>query len=531
MRGHGDLSSLLESITRHSIEIIGAQRACVVLVDEGAVLKLRVSSSALRGQSQLDVSELSHTVIRRVIMARTPLLLHDIFDDEELMGRPSIANLSLRSILCVPILRGQRLFGVMYADSAAAVAAFDRVDLEVMSLFAEQAAAAIETSRLVEDVQRSLAELRSVQDKLVRGERLRVIGELSSGVAHEFNNLLTAILARIQMMGLGTIPVDVRQDLDIIEKAALDAAEVVRRLQTFSRQQRQAHFATVDMTDVCSDAIDLLRPLWRGRRGKRGAIVVHLHAEPRLFVRGDATELREVVTNVVKNALDAVADGGRVTVTAGRRAGRVRVTVVDDGPGIPAESIGRVFDPFFTTKGERGTGLGLCLSQQIVERHGGTITAESVFGQGATFTFTVPIADGPGATPPVPATPSVPIEALTVVVVDDDQAVLAPLCSYLERCGFRVCSAADGNEGLRVVAANDPDVVLTDIGMPGMDGIELCRRLQEVSPHLPIVLMSGWASDVDPVRARAAGARALLAKPFAMHQVTELLSTVVARRA
>jgi len=277
--------------------------------------------------------------------------------------------------------------------------------------------------------------------------------------------------------------------------------------------------------------MDLLRPLWRGRGSKgHGAINVQLRAEGALPVRGDPTELREVVTNVLKNAIEAVGEQGRITLTAARRRGRVQVRVQDDGPGVPPAMRSRVFDPFFTTKGERGTGLGLCLSQQIVEKHGGSITLDSEPGRGTAVTFQLPVADAaPEAKAPVSAAeaPSRAARAaLRVVVVDDDADVLAPLCSYLEKSGYEVHAARDGAEGLEVAAAQAPDVVLTDIGMPVMDGLELCRRLHRKHPRLPVVLMSGWASDVDPRRAKAAGARAYLSKPFAMRQVTELLDDV-----
>jgi signal transduction histidine kinase/CheY-like chemotaxis protein len=458
--------------------------------------------------------------------SQEPLLLHDVFEDEELLGQPSIANLSLHSVLCVPMLRGGELLGVMYADTSSSAAAFDKTDLEVFSLFAEQAAAAIHSNRLLETVQRSYQELQSLQERLVRGERLRVIGEISSGVAHEFNNLLTAILARIQMMSLGYLPADARRDLDLIEKAALDAAEVVRRLQTFSRQQRQANFTLVDIADVCRDAVDLMRPLWRGRRP--GHLGVELESEPDLFVRGDPTELREVLTNLLKNAIDASPTGGTIRVQAASRQGRIHLRVSDQGMGIPPEMLPRIFDPFFTTKGERGTGLGLCLSQQIVERHGGRIEARSEAGKGTEFRINLPATERTPAAVEVTATsPDHQGRSLRIVVVDDDGEVLTPLCSYLERCGYQVVSASNAFDGLKTIETSPPDIVLTDIGMPGMDGIELCRRVHETLPRLPIILMSGWASDVDPNRARAAGARALIAKPFAMQQVTDLLRSLV----
>ena len=272
-----------------------------------------------------------------------------------------------QSILCVPMLRNDVMYGVLYVDTDRAIA-FDRIDLEVLSLFAEQAAAALESTRLLENIQASFLELKTLQDRLVRGERLRVIGEISSGVAHEFNNLLTSILARVQMMSLGSLAGQAQADLALIERAALDAAEVVRRLQTFSRNQRQHDFRVLNMEDVCRDAIDLLRPLWRGGRGgSEQTAVVQLRCETQLQVRGDPTELREVMTNLLKNALEAIEVGGRIGVTAARRGSRrFKSPCATTAVGSRCRFQERGFDPFFTTKGERGTGLGLCLCQQIV---------------------------------------------------------------------------------------------------------------------------------------------------------------------
>ena len=528
MRGGGSLSSLLHTVTHYALDITGAQRACVVLISESGELVIRASTEGATPDGQLTLRDLSTTVIERAVSTRKALFWHDVFEDPELMKSTSLRALSLRSALCAPLMRGEELYGVMYADTTSAAAAFDAVDLEVLRLFADQAAAAIESSKLVEDVQRSLTELKAVQDRLVKGERLRVMGELSSGVAHEFNNLLTAILARIQMMGLSYLPSEAKRDLDLIEKAALDAAEVVRRLQSFSRQQRQADFKTLDVSDVCQDALELLRPLWRRRRGSDGsALDVELHAESGLFVRGDGTELREVLTNLVKNAIEAVGDGGRIRVFAARRRGRIQVRVEDDGPGIPEDVRLRVFDPFFTTKGERGTGLGLCLSQQIVEKHSGEISVESRIGHGTTIQFYLPAVERSSLRQAAAATESTRTQpALKVVLVDDDADVLAPLQRYLEDCGFDVFTAADGIEGLRLAAATQPHVVLTDIGMPGMDGLEMCRQLHQLQPRTPVVLMSGWASDVDREQARVNGAAEVVSKPFSVHKMRDLLLRV-----
>ncbi len=539
MRSGGGLKQLLDGLTGHMTEIMGAQRACVVLVDESQSLALGASSWAASAGEQVSLSDLSHTVIEKVRSTRRPVNLSPASDGldsssvqglspNELAGAHSIMLLR-QSILCVPMLRNDVMYGVLYVDTDRAIA-FDRIDLEVLSLFAEQAAAALESTRLLENIQASFLELKTLQDRLVRGERLRVIGEISSGVAHEFNNLLTSILARVQMMSLGSLAGQAQADLALIERAALDAAEVVRRLQTFSRNQRQHDFRVLNMEDVCRDAIDLLRPLWRGGRGgSEQTAVVQLRCETQLQVRGDPTELREVMTNLLKNALEAIEVGGRIGVTAARRGGRVQVTVRDNGCGIAVQLRERVFDPFFTTKGERGTGLGLCLCQQIVEKHGGRISLACPPGKGTVVTFSLPAAQRAtaGRGDDVPAPRKDRPGSGTVLVVDDDASVLDPVCSYLERRNFRVIRATSGEEALRIARAERPDVVLSDVGMPGMSGIELCSQLRALHPNLPVVLMSGWASDVDPNRALAAGAAEVLAKPFPMERASQLLARFV----
>ena len=445
------------------------------------------------------------------------------------MSRASITDLSLRSILCVPMVRSDTLYGVLYADSSLAAGSFDKVDLEVLLLFAEQAAGALETHRLVADVQNSLDELKEMQERLVKGERLRTMGELSSGVAHEFNNLLTSILARVQLINLAPVGLELKRDLDLIEKACLDAAAVVRRLQNFTRNERQGHFVRLDLAEICGDAVEFMRPLWSTRRRHaRPPIQVHQHIAENLMVNGDPTELREVVTNLLKNALDALTDGGEISIAALAVDGMVHLRVLDDGPGIPVEIREKIFDPFYTTKGERGTGLGLCLSQQIIERHGGEISVESATGEGAAFLVELPAAGAALKISPAPHEESSRADAqhLRVLVVDDDEKVREPLCRYLKKSGYDVCSAADGREGLEAVAQELPDVVITDVAMPNMDGLQLCRELRDRHADLPIVIMSGWSAGVDPGRATRAGATALLGKPFALSEVAELLQSL-----
>jgi signal transduction histidine kinase/ActR/RegA family two-component response regulator len=521
------LDDLLREIVDHAIAITRAERACIVLFDTHGAEESRIVGSAPLSASPLREEDISTTVLQRVVHSRAPLLLHDVFDDHELLGRPSITSLSLRSILCVPLQRGGHLYGVLYIDSSNAAGSFDATDLEILSLFAEQVAAALEISRLVTDLQRSMTDLKSMQERLIRGERLRTIGELSSSVAHEFNNLLTSILARVQLMGLSPQPAETVRDLQLIEAACLDAARVVRRLQSVGGGPRSEADGPVNFSTAVHEAVEFLRPIWTTRRRHgRPPILVRAEIQEGVIVTGDPTELREVVTNLLKNSVEALSEGGSIRVALESSQGMARLTVRDDGPGIPPEIQHKLFDPFFTTKGERGTGLGLCICRQIAERHAGTITLESGSGSGTLATFQVPL-DQAGRAEPRAVADARSRKAL-VLVVDDDENVLIPLGRYLQESGYEVELASSGTAAIQKSSRRKPDAVISDISMPGMSGIEFCRQHREAWGNVPVILMTGRATVSTRFAAEEARAYALLAKPFSMQQALDTLEAAIA---
>ena len=253
MQSVAGVDVLLDAITQHACDVTGAERACTVLLSADQRREIWANLDAQPDADSAALTELSETVVGRVIETQSAVYVPYVPCGDEgapqslsfsgaftsagaFVQIPSVIQdkdfgettkeLGLSSILCVPMMRRGKLYGAVCRHTSRA-AAFDHVDLEVLLLFAEQAAAAIEASGLIEDLQRSFARTKAMQDRLLRGERLRVIGELSSGVAHEFNNLLTAILARIQMMALNYLEPGARKDLDLIERASLDAAAVV----------------------------------------------------------------------------------------------------------------------------------------------------------------------------------------------------------------------------------------------------------------------------------------------------------------
>ncbi len=520
----GDVQELFRRVTQLTIDVTGAERALVAIPRGDGGYETTVSlQEGLRDRA--DASTASEAVINRALALRRSLLLHDVYGDEELMQRPSITGLSLRSIICAPMLRGDKFFGVVYADHTSAAGSFDESDLEVLSLFADQVARTLQARQLLTDLQSSLEELKAAQERLVRGERLRTLGELSSGVAHEFNNLLTGILARAQLIGIESTSAATKAEARLIERAAQDAAEIIRRLQSFTQRQVRKGYEPVNLEEIARDAVEFLRPLWASG-GVYAGTAVRAVGDSHAQALGSATELREVVTNLLKNALDA-ATGGEILVRSYRRWPHVVIEVRDNGCGMPADVQRRMFDPFYTTKGSRGTGLGLPLVAQIVERHRGTISVESAPGAGTLIRIELPdrrVSDT--ALQPSDSSADVPVSSpLRILIVDDDDDVREPLRRYLEHAGHVVLTASDAHQGLSILQAGDrPQIVITDVCMPRLSGVEFCRRALSIDPTLCIILMTGRTARIGDADLRNSGAKAAISKPFAMQALDAILA-------
>ncbi|NIL99943.1 MAG: HAMP domain-containing protein, partial [Acidobacteria bacterium] len=228
-----------------------------------------------------------------------------------------------------------------------------------------------------------MTETQRLREELEDTQRLRALGELSSGVAHDFNNLLGAILGRIQLLRTRGFPPDVDGDMAVIEKAAQDGRETVRRIQEFSRTRTDRPFEPLSLAEIIDDAVEITRGRWKTeseRRNVKVQIAVECDKVPPIL--GSATELREVFTNLILNAADAMPQGGALTLRCFRRGSEIHAEVEDTGVGMTEEIRRHLFDPFFTTKGNSGTGLGMSVAYGIVCRHGGTIQVETALGTG-----------------------------------------------------------------------------------------------------------------------------------------------------
>ena len=383
------------------------------------------------------------------------------------------------------------------------------------------------TARLEE----ALNDLRSTQEHVVKQERLRALGMMAGGVAHDFNNALT------MMLGYGELLLPWLQQngsareltyLNHIVSAAQDATHVVSRLRDFYRPAENNEIRVpVDLSDIAMQVVSLTAPRWKGRGLADGVqidVQTDLHEIP--LVAANAAELREVLTNLIFNAVDAMPAGGVITVGTVPLADGVALTVTDTGIGMTESERERCLEPFFTTKGEGGTGLGLAVVYGIIQRHGGTIEIASEKGVGTTFAIHLP------ATTDAKGTAVATVErldrSLRVLIVDDQDIICELLAEHLASDGHTTASAANGHEALNLFHTGAFDLVITDQSMPMMNGVQLGGAIKAISPTTPVILLTGFGDEMMALGGNPPGVDLVLGKPVSQADLRRAIFQAVA---
>ena len=345
------------------------------------------------------------------------------------------------------------------------------------------------------ELEEALHELQQTQEQVVQQERLRALGEMASGIAHDLNNSLSPVLGYAELVtSLPNLPDDVREWLDCITVGARDAAAVVERLKWFYRKEPAGAIGdAVNLGALLRQIVELTRPKWRDEAQRTGrSIEFDLQADDLVVVRGSPSELRELFTNLVFNAVDAMPSGGRITLSLRVTAEFADVELTDTGTGMSEQVAGRCFDPFFTTKETEGTGLGLSMCHGIVQRHGGQIKIDTEPGRGTTFHILLPLAKRTVSSKP--QEPNGPLPEHRLLYIDDDPRLRELAATLFRQLGQQVDVADGGAAGLEMVRANTYDVVVTDLGMPGIDGCEVTRVLKAICPEIPVIMVTGWGA-------------------------------------
>ena len=378
------------------------------------------------------------------------------------------------------------------------------------------------------------AEYEERRERAIHAEKMVALGELSFGVAHNVNNTLTGILGRAQLLLRTKDAEKIGSGIEMIIKSAEDGAHIIRRIQDFARKQPSRRFAPIAVAELMKDVCEMSRPRWESRPDT-APIRMALVADCTASVMGDPVELREVLVNMIYNAIDAMPRGGEIRMSSQETNGRVVLTIADTGTGMTPEVKSRLFDPFFTTKGKGGTGMGMAVSFGIIRRHNGEIDVESELGRGTTFRIVLPVALEPAVNPEAERTKAQVTDGsdkLCVLVVDDEVAVREVIREALEAEGCEVVVADSGEAALRIydARAGRLDVVFTDIGMPEMSGWELASEIRKRSKTIPLAIVSGWADAISCDARQAIKADWVVSKPFDISTIAEIANEVADRR-
>jgi PAS domain S-box-containing protein len=380
-------------------------------------------------------------------------------------------------------------------------------------------------------IARDITEQKEERERAARADKLRALGQLASGVAHDFNNSLAAILGRAQLLRRQTQDEALVRNLEIIQTAAEDAAATVRRIQTFARKSPAREFERLEVGGLLNDAVEITRTRWQNEARSRGLEYdVTLNAGNGLYTFGSASELREVFVNLIVNAVDAMPNGGQLKINCVADKSQLRLSFADNGTGMPEDVRQKIFDPFFTTKGAHGTGLGLSVSYSIIERHEGSISVASNIGEGTVFMIELPAA-GAAADTAADVTDGAESPKLSILVIDDEPSVRETLAEMLELMGHRVVLADGGQSALQLLGANECELVFTDLAMPDMDGWETSREIRKRWPDIIVVLVTGYGSGTLPPAGEDNLVDGIIGKPFDFSQINETITKILANQA
>jgi signal transduction histidine kinase/CheY-like chemotaxis protein len=496
-----DLPSIFQVLIRSLEDSLAIDFGCICLYDAGEQ-RLTVTSVGARGvptatalaitagaQIPIDGNGLAHCV-------QGELVYQPDIADVPFPFPQRLAGVGLKSVVFAPLAVENKVFGVLIASRFVA-GSFSSVDCEFLRQLSEHAGLAAHQAQLYGALQRAYDDLRQTQQAILQQERLRVLGQMASGIAHDINNAISpvALYTESLLEKETNLSASARRQLETIQRAVDDVAQTVLRMREFYRHRE------TDMT-LAPVKLNLTRARWFDIPQQRGVVIeMRTALQPDLpAFMGVESEIREALTNLIFNAVDAMPDGGILSIRSGVLAdapSRVYIDVVDSGVGMDEDTQRRCLEPFFTTKGERGTGLGLSMVYGMIKRHSAEIEVDSAPGRGTRMRLLFLVMPQVDAAPVPGAAVTRTQQRLRILIIDDDPMVINSLRDTLQDDGHVVTAADGGQKGIDEFLAaqrrgQEFSVVITDLGMPYVDGRKVATAIRAASAATPIIMLTGW---------------------------------------
>lgn len=437
--------------------------------------------------------------------------------------RESLQKQAISFIDIYPIKQKKQTQGILIVATTDP-GGFSPQDHRLLSDVSQHLEIALRNAILYSEVKDAYDRLHKAQQQLIQSEKFKALGEVAAGIIHDFKNILAAITGRTQMLIQkmehdGIIPEKMlSKSLGIIEKSATDGVYILSRINEFTKTKQETTFSIIKLREIIEDTIEMTSSKWEDpQSGKQ--IKVETRFDGTLDIMGNRSEMVEVFSNLIINAVDAIEKNGKISIEATTDDEHVIIKISDDGAGMNYQTTQRIFDPFFTTKGRLGTGLGLAMVYGIIDRHRGEIKVESELGKGTLFTIRLPGLKPTG----IRYRPD-------ILVVEDDYNLRNALGDILKEMGLHVSLAGNYNEASELLAKNSFDIVLSDLGLHNKEGWEVIDFAKGVCPEALIVPMTGWDNDMDRKKLASRGLSEFLQKPFNISQVQSLIEKFSERK-
>jgi len=539
-----DTQSIFQVVVRSIEDQLPADFACLCLYDGldrvltvasvGAKSRPLALELAMPEQARIDIDQNGLSRCVQGMLVYEPDITEVAFPFPQRLARGG-----LKSFVAAPLQIESKVFGVLIVARFDAEA-FVSGECEFLRQTAEHVALAAHQAQLHGALQAAYDDLRQSQQAILQQERLRALGQMASGIAHDINNALSPVALYTESMlatETGLSPA-ARGQLEVIQRAVDDVGQTIARMREFYRQREGLlPTAPVQLDELVEQVLDLTRARWSDMAMERGVVIeVEKDLAPNLpLVLGVESELREALINLVFNAVDAMPEGGVLTLRTrtvrNEVSEAVSVEVSDSGGGMDPETRRRCLEPFFTTKGERGTGLGLAMVYGVAQRHAAELDIQSSPGSGTTVSLTFAAArDREKAQQ---AESAIELPKLRLLLVDDDPVLLKALEDALRGDGHAVTVANDGPSGIDAFEASLGherfDAVITDLGMPHLDGRRVAAAIKSLSADTPIILLTGWGRGLLSGVEGIPHIDIVLSKPPKLREVRAALGRLLAR--